>query len=165
MACKPDVGGGIKFRDVAIEFCGGLVVSIFSRQGADETSLITCECGRRAVTDLSPEVMAALPTATAEEEIVVDFILCRRTSAIKDCRSGALESYDDSFVAFIREDVATKTIAFPAKTVGIVEACIDVFPLAGVWVLGICICCHEGKTDDGFFVRDVGSRYFIESPG
>lgn len=166
VAREPDVGIWVKLCDVSVKLGGGLIVPVFPSEGSGEAGLVAGESGRRAVADLFPEVVAPLTAAAAEEEVVIDFISCGGASAVEDRRSGALQGDYDGFVAFVGEDVATETIAFPAEAVGVVEARGDVFPFAAaLGVLVVRVCCHYGKVDDGFFVGDIRTGDFIERPG
>lgn len=165
MARKPDIGIWVEFRDVTVELGGGLVVPILSSQGFDKARLVTGEDGRGAVADFLPQVMPALAAATAEEEVVVDLVLCGGAGAVEHGRGGAFEGNDNGFVAFVGEDVATEAVFFPTKRVRIVEAGGHVLPFAtAVGILIVCVCGHYGEVDDGFFVGDIGSGDFIEGP-
>lgn len=165
MAGEPNIGVWIELCDVAVEFCGGLVVSIFSPQGLDETGLVASESGGGAVTDLFPEIMPPLTTTAAEEEVVVYFILCGGTRTIEDCRGSAFESDHYRFIVLVGKNVTAEAVAFPTEAVGVVEACVDVLPFASAWLGVIGVGCHDGEVDDSLFVRDVRGWYLIECPG
>lgn len=109
--------------------------------------------------------MSALTTAAAEEEVVVYLILCRGPRTIENCRSSAFKSDDYGFVALVSENVTAEAVAFPTEAVGVVEACVDILPLAGAWFGVVGVCRHYGEVDDGFFVRDIRTWYLIECPG
>lgn len=86
MAGEPDVRVGINLRDVAVDFLRRVVVAIFAAEGVADARGVAFVGGRLALTYLFPVVLAALATAAAEEEIVVDLVVCRRVGAVKDCR-------------------------------------------------------------------------------
>lgn len=165
MAGKPDVGVWIEFRDIAVEFRCCLIVSVFSSQGLDEACRVAGEGRGGTIADLFPQIVATLGAATAEEQIVIDLVLGSGAGAIENSGGGPLNSNDDGLVALVSEDVTTETVLFPPKTVGMVEACADVFPFPRIWIFGVCICGHEGKTDDCFFVGDIRAWNLIDSPG
>lgn len=85
MATEPDIGVRVEFGDVPVELRGGLVVVVLSSQGFDEAGLVAGEGGGRTVTDLFPEVVAPLGAAAAEEEVIIDFVLCGGAGPIEDC--------------------------------------------------------------------------------
>lgn len=108
--------------------------------------------------------MAPLATAAAEEEVIVDFVLCGGAGPIEDSGGGPFEGDDNGSIAFVGKDVATKAITLPAKGVGVVEACGDVLPFPGTLLLLVCICCHDSEVDNGFFVGNIGTRDFVQTP-
>lgn len=165
MAGEPDIGVWVEFGDVAVEFGGGLIIPVLSSESLDEAGLVASESGRGAITDLSPQVMAALGATAAEEEIIVDLVLGGRAGTVEDGGGGAFESDDDRLVALICEDVTAQAIALPSEGVGVVESGRDVFPLAGAGFLVIGIPGHYGEIDDGFFVSNVRAGNLVEGPG
>lgn len=75
MAGKPDVGIGVDFRHVAVDFLGGVVVSILVSKGMSNAGRVAFVRRRLAFADLLPSVLTSLTAAAAEEEIVIDFVV------------------------------------------------------------------------------------------
>jgi hypothetical protein len=139
MASEPDVRIWIDFGHVAVDFLGGVVVTIFASEGMGHARSVAFEGRRLALAYLFPVVLTALATATAEEEIVIDLVVCCGIGAVKDRRRRAFDADNDGHVVLVRKDVATKTVVVPAKIIGIVEAVSNRCPLRVVIVEYVCI--------------------------
>ena len=90
MSGHPDFGGGIAFRDVAVQVLSGPVVVALFSQGLDKAGGVAGVSGCHAVADLLPHILSALAAAAGAEEVVVDFVVACRLRAIEDGHGGAL---------------------------------------------------------------------------
>lgn len=115
MACQPDICVWIHVCHIRVKVDGSPVISIFVVHGLNDASQICCKSRLLAVADLSPEVRASLPTATAEEQIIVDLIVCGCASTIEQGRASSFQGYDDSTVRFICIYVAPQSVRLPPK--------------------------------------------------
>jgi hypothetical protein len=90
MAGHPDLGIRVECCDVVVQVLGRVVVAVLLTKGSDEAGRVAGIGRGLAVADLSPQVLAALAAAAAEEQIVVDLVVCRRLGAVEHGGRGAL---------------------------------------------------------------------------
>lgn len=83
VAGHPDFGIGVNCSHIVVEVLGSVVVAVLLAQGSDEAGGIASVGRGLAVADLSPEKLASLAAAAAEEEVVVDLVVCGRVGAVE----------------------------------------------------------------------------------
>lgn len=74
MSYDPDIAVRVEFCHVVVEINRGTVVTGLGLESFDETGRVTRVCACLAIADLTPEVLAALSAATAEEQVIVEFV-------------------------------------------------------------------------------------------
>ena len=84
MANEPNVSVRVNLGNIAVNFLGSIVVAVLVLQRLDNAGRIALEGRSLAVTDLMPGVLPALATATAEEQVVVDFVVCGGLGTVED---------------------------------------------------------------------------------
>jgi hypothetical protein len=93
-----------------VQILCSVVVAVLLAKGSDETGRVAGEGRGLTVADLSPQVLAALTAAAAEEQVVVDLVVCSRLGAVEHGGRRALQAYDDGRVLGVGEDVASQTV-------------------------------------------------------
>ena len=164
MAYEPDFGLWVESSDVSVELDSSSVVSILFPQCFHQARLVAGVCGRGAVTDLPPEILAALGTATTKEEVVVFFVISSSLVSVENCGRGAFESNNNSGIPFVCKDMTSETIRFPAETLRVVEALVRILPLALSNCFDVCVCSHPSQADNSILVRHVRARNVICGP-
>lgn len=134
MACHPDLCIRVQCCHVVVEILGCIVVAVLLAQSCDQTSRVAGVGLGLTVANLSPQILAALPTAAAEKEVVVNFIVGGRLGSVKHGRRGALQADDHRRVLGIGKYVPSQPIRLPTKILCVVEATTDIFPLASIWL-------------------------------
>lgn len=66
-----------------VQIQGSIVVAILLAQSGDKTGRVARVGSRLAVANLAPQILAALSTAAAEEEVVIDFVVGGGLRAVK----------------------------------------------------------------------------------
>jgi hypothetical protein len=66
-----------------VEVLSSIVVAVLLTQGRDQTCRVASVGRGLAIADLSPQVLAALTAAAAEEEVVVDLVVCSRLGTVE----------------------------------------------------------------------------------
>lgn len=164
MSRQPDVRLGVQFGHVGIQVQRGTVVSILVAQLLHQARLIAGVHGRRAVADLPPQIIPALATAAAEEEVVVDLVVDLSSATVVDGARRALEGHDDGRIGLVGKDMTAQSIRFPAKAVRVIVATLDVFPIARVRWKVICVCGHACESQDASLVGDIGTGKIVDGP-
>jgi hypothetical protein len=99
-----------------------------------------------AVTDLPPQIRAALATAATKEQVVIDLVIRCRAGAVKESRGCAFQGDHYGGVVLVRIDVPSKAVRFPSEAVGVVEPAVDGLPVLCSGFLNIVIRGHSCKS-------------------
>lgn len=164
VARQPHVRVGIELCDVGVELASCLVVAVLVAQGLHDARVVARVCAGSTVANLMPGPGSLLGAATAEEQIVVDLVVGRRTVAIENRGRGALQADDDRRVRLIRPHMAAQPVAFPSKISASVVVSANLFPVRHPGKLHIGIRCHVGQTQNSILVGDVGRRRLVHGP-
>lgn len=136
---NPDIGIRIKLSDVTIELSSSLVVPVFVAQGHSDTSVIAAvgPCG--TVTNLPIRPLSLLRTATTEEKIVIDFVICCCSITIKNGGRGAFQADDDGGVRLVSPYVPAEPVRLPAEIGRSVKRLSYLIPVRQSGRLDVCV--------------------------
>lgn len=147
-----------------IEILRRVVVAVLVAKGLNETGRVAGVGRGLAVADLSPHELAALATAAAEEQIVVDLVVGRGFRSVEHGRRCALQPDDNRRVLGIREDVPSQAIRLPPKVFRVVEATAYVLPLSSVRLQYVSIRRHTRKAQYRLSVGHIRPRKLVDGP-
>ena len=165
MPGRPDGRFRIQGRHVGVQVQGGPVVAILFAQRCRQTRLVARVGRGHAVAGLSPQKMAALTTATAEEEIVVHLVVGLRPGRIVDGARGALDDDGNGGVALVSVDVSSQAIILPPEAIRVIHAPLDVLPIARSGREDVGVGRHLGKGQNRRLVGHVGAGQRVHGPG
>jgi hypothetical protein len=83
MARHPNLGIRIQSGDIVVQVLGSVVVAVLLAQCSNETGRVAGVGRRLTVADLSPQILPTLTAAAAEEQVVIDLVICSRLGPIK----------------------------------------------------------------------------------
>jgi hypothetical protein len=118
-----------------------------------------------AVAYLVPCPWPLLSAATAEEQIVIEFVIRGRSIAVKYGGGCALQPDDNCRVVLISPNMPSQTVSLPAKVVSPIKRPADIVPVTLAFLLHVCVGCHVGHAEDGVLVCHIWGGYLIHSPG
>lgn len=84
MSSQPDIRVRIELCDIVVQILCSVIITILLPQRLDNARAVAHVCSRLAVAHLLPQVLAALPAATTEEQVVIDFVVRGGFCAIED---------------------------------------------------------------------------------
>lgn len=105
MPTQPNIGIRVDARDIPIDLLCSVVIPILVPQRLGHTGRVALVRARLAVAHLMPCILPALSTATTEEQVIVDLVVCSRVCPIKDSWSGALDPDHDRLILCIGKDM------------------------------------------------------------
>lgn len=76
VARNPYIGIRVQVSHIVVKILDGVVVSVFLSQFLDQAGGVARVCRRHTTANLPPHVLPSLTTTTAEEEVVVDLVVC-----------------------------------------------------------------------------------------
>lgn len=164
MAGKPHVRVRIDFRDVSVQFDRSSVVTVLLLQGLDQAGLVACKRIGVAIADLLPQVLTTLTTATAEEKVVVDFVVRCRFLSIKHCSRCAFQADDDRGVVLVCKYMTSESICLPTERLRFVKPSVRILPITLSRLLHICIRRHLRHAYHRLLVPNVRPIQLIQRP-
>lgn len=164
MPCHPDLSTRIERRNIVVKISCSIIVSVLVPERCDKTCRIACISRRLTVTNLSPEILASLATATTEEQVIVDLVICSCLGAIEYGGRCSFEADHDSRVCCIRKNMSAQSVRFPTKIFSIIETSPNIHPLPCIGLHYVRIRSHPRKAEHCFFIRNVGAGYLVNGP-
>ena len=148
MTGHPHLSSRISFGDVMVQILYSPVVMALLSERLDQASVVASICRCHTIADLFPQILPALPTTARTKQIVVQLIVSCCLCSVKDSHGGSFQSYDNSLIRLIGENMSPQTVLLPSKVIGIVEATANILPFTGPWFRNVRICSHLCKCED-----------------
>lgn len=155
MAGQPNLSIWVNLGHIGIQIDGSPIIPVFIEKSLNDAGQVARVRRRLAVAHLPPQIRASLAAATTEIKIVVDLIIRRGASPIKQRGRGPLQRNDYRAVCFISVYVTPQAITLPSKARRIIKPAVDILPISSSRFLDIVVQRHLRKRQDGFLVCDI----------